>query len=809
MMASRWTSNCARSALHPVRGGRAPRRRGPQPPSMRSAPTSRATATPRRPLPEDVREHVRAHYGRGRCLVAEQDVDALRPRVRARAATRRARAGLRLEDTSTRSASGTGIFWDAVLESAPAAGRAARAAAPRSRPADGATATWRARRPATSSPRPSNTPPPTRPRPRPPLAARAARWPANTCVRPGARPRLELRRRTGRALLAVVAGPGRRGGRRCCRRAGARARRARAPPHARRRREGEVGARLPPARRGRAPSASALEALYGRLRAEGMPLRARRRPACAWRGRAAHARLRRGTGGRSSASPATAASLALPRCRRCASVTRGPAHARRLCPPGLPTSPETIRRRGGALRDTIRGAGRDRPQARRRGCPPAGGIRTRSRTASAGSRRGTGRNPRCVADLLELLDGDSLSRRRIGDRRRYPSLPTSRRSGVFLCPGAPTNPRLSEHAVHGPRRRPDRCHPRMRGLQAPELPDQEVQAQQPGSHHAAQVLQVVPASYRASRDAIGKTDRWPPTVHARGATATPMQLGDDARPRRRLRARLRRGRARRSARAGDARRRPRRTSPRPAPSRQHASRTTRRAAEAASTARRRATPDELDDGHARARSVDAAAPRKGLFGRAADFLRASVRTSCAASSGPTAARSGRAPPSPSGSWSSPAPISACSTPSGIPSSRPSCKRQPSSPSIHVSLVRHQHLFRAREQGQAEPRAPRVLPEPVARGAPGRRPDRDGPGDEGQPEDLGREADHARLRAGEHGPQRGLLAGREGHAGRDRLRRRVQRADPAHPGRGRPPAAPRGRRRRSRAGPSSRSANPSR
>ena len=54
-------------------------------------------------------------------------------------------------------------------------------------------------------------------------------------------------------------------------------------------------------------------------------------------------------------------------------------------------------------------------------------------------------------------------------------------------------------------------------------------------------------------------------------------------------------------------------------------------------------------------------------------------------------------------------------------------------------------------------------EPAARRAPGRRPDRDRPGDEGQPEDLGREAHHARLRAREHGPQRGLVAGRQGHA----------------------------------------------
>src|SRR3954463_10024648 len=94
--------------------------------------------------------------------------------------------------------------------------------------------------------------------------------------------------------------------------------------------------------------------------------------------------------------------------------------------------------------------------------------------------------------------------------------------GFPLPTGATTNPRLSEHAVHGPRRRPDRCDPRLRGVQAPELPNQEVQAQQPGSHHPAQVLQVVPAAYRASRDALGKTGkRWPPTVRAAAATATP------------------------------------------------------------------------------------------------------------------------------------------------------------------------------------------------------------------------------------------------------------------------------------------------
>ena len=46
---------------------------------------------------------------------------------------------------------------------------------------------------------------------------------------------------------------------------------------------------------------------------------------------------------------------------------------------------------------------------------------------------------------------------------------------------------------------------------------------------------------------------------------------------------------------------------------------------------------------------------------------------------------------------------------------------------------------------------------TARRAPGRRPDRDRLRDEGRPEGHRREADDARLRAREHGPQRGLLA----------------------------------------------------
>ena len=68
---------------------------------------------------------------------------------------------------------------------------------------------------------------------------------------------------------------------------------------------------------------------------------------------------------------------------------------------------------------------------------------------------------------------------------------------------------------------------------------------------------------------------------------------------------------------------------------------------------------------------------------------------------------------------------------GRTASRPSSSSSPQagylrkqSDQVNVSLVRRQHLFRAREQGQAEPRAPRHLPGPAARRAPGRRPDRD-------------------------------------------------------------------------------------
>ena len=56
-------------------------------------------------------------------------------------------------------------------------------------------------------------------------------------------------------------------------------------------------------------------------------------------------------------------------------------------------------------------------------------------------------------------------------------------------------------------------------------------------------------------------------------------------------------------------------------------------------------------------------------------------------------------------------------------------------------------------------------------APGRRPHGDRLRDEGRPEGHRREADHAGLRARQHGPHRRLLDPRQGHARRHRLRRR--------------------------------------
>src|SRR5581483_9241447 len=84
------------------------------------------------------------------------------------------------------------------------------------------------------------------------------------------------------------------------------------------------------------------------------------------------------------------------------------------------------------------------------------------------------------------------------------AMPISRSTGE-LCPAAPRYTRPSAGGVrerarwpdplsitnlgraHGPWRRPDRCNARVRGVQAPELPDKQEQAQQPGAAPASQV----------------------------------------------------------------------------------------------------------------------------------------------------------------------------------------------------------------------------------------------------------------------------------------------------------------------------------
>ena len=81
----------------------------------------------------------------------------------------------------------------------------------------------------------------------------------------------------------------------------------------------------------------------------------------------------------------------------------------------------------------------------------------------------------------------------------------------------------------------------------------------------------------------------------------------------------------------------------------------------------------------------------------------------------------------------------------------------------VPLVRHQHLLRAREQGEGQSRAPDHLDEPGAAVPPRRRPDRAGDRDEGRPEGADRQARAARLRAREHGSERRRVGRGQEHA----------------------------------------------
>src|SRR4051794_2851876 len=86
-------------------------------------------------------------------------------------------------------------------------------------------------------------------------------------------------------------------------------------------------------------------------------------------------------------------------------------------------------------------------------------------------------------------------------------------AGRFSVPSAVGRPTSHHGAAYGPRRRAHRYHPRLRGVQAAQLPDEQEQAQQPRSHHAAQVLQVVPVAYEPPGDPLAAGGpSWPVTV---------------------------------------------------------------------------------------------------------------------------------------------------------------------------------------------------------------------------------------------------------------------------------------------------------
>ena len=117
------------------------------------------------------------------------------------------------------------------------------------------------------------------------------------------------------------------------------------------------------------------------------------------------------------------------------------------------------------------------PPATTAGCSPSRSGTAARRPANPASRPARGPSPRprwrgptrsSSGSRGRAEAGTPVERPKIvadrytgAEAKRYPSLPTSRRCGVFLWPGALTNPRLSEHAFHGPRRRPDRCDPRV------------------------------------------------------------------------------------------------------------------------------------------------------------------------------------------------------------------------------------------------------------------------------------------------------------------------------------------------------------
>src|SRR4051795_12068496 len=126
-------------------------------------------------------------------------------------------------------------------------------------------------------------------------------------------------------------------------------------------------------------------------------------------------------------------------------------------------------------------------------------------------------------------------------------------AGRFSVPSAVGRPTSHHGAAYGPRRRAHRSHPRLRGVQAAQLPDEQEQAQQPRSHHAAQVLQVVPVPHEPPGDPLAADDPSWPVIVSEPSSARRAALA-------RTPARVRRSRTARTSPASSTTPRARRTS---------------------------------------------------------------------------------------------------------------------------------------------------------------------------------------------------------------------------------------------------------
>ena len=110
----------------------------------------------------------------------------------------------------------------------------------------------------------------------------------------------------------------------------------------------------------------------------------------------------------------------------------------------------------------------------------------------------------------------------------------------FSSPGPPST--TTQGFPHGPRRRSNRYHPRVRGVQASQLPDQQEQAQQPRPGHAcASTAAGVASTPAIGRRASAGAPLWPVTVNAQSSAAiAALQRGPPAVPRGRRRPSTRR-----------------------------------------------------------------------------------------------------------------------------------------------------------------------------------------------------------------------------------------------------------------------------